>query len=119
ATAKRQLVERAGGDTVRTKVFDVVRGYDWPTPYTGRALRNDFIARWHGREDALMETLAKERTDYFAAAQADNINTAVIWAGEGIDLIDEVEDAAVLVRRIGAQTEAQLQRGAELLRAIG
>jgi hypothetical protein len=30
-----------------------VRGYTWPDGITGRALRNDFTARWHGREGKL------------------------------------------------------------------
>lgn len=116
AAAKQQLVEREGGDTVRTQVFDIVRGYDWPAPYTGRALRNGFVARWHGREAALRESLAQERGAYFAAAEAGDADTAVVWAGEGIDLINAIEDADLLVRRIGAQAEAQLYRGATLLR---
>ena len=44
----------AGGDqTEQTRVFDVVRGAPWPAIYPGRALRNAFSARWHGREEAL------------------------------------------------------------------
>jgi hypothetical protein len=32
--------------------------------------------------------------------------TAMIWAGEGVDLISEITLAGELVRRIGAETEA-------------
>ena len=116
AAAKREITTRRGGDTLRTQVFDIVRGYDWPAPYTGRAVRNDFIARWHGNEAALAASLDVERPAYFSAAQAEDVATAVVWAGEGIDMIDAVEDAARLVVRIGAQTEAQLNRGVNLLR---
>jgi nitronate monooxygenase len=48
-SAKQRLVAAQGGETARTRVFDIVRGYAWPSPYTGRALRNDFMARWTGR----------------------------------------------------------------------
>ncbi len=116
AAAKHQLVKREGGDTVRTQVFDIVRGYAWPAPYTGRALHNNFIARWHGREAMLTEVREQERTAYFEAVNAGDTDTAVIWAGEGIDLINDIEDAGVLVQRIGAQAEAHLYRGVELLR---
>ena len=44
----------AGGDqTQQTRVFDIVRGAPWPAIYPGRALRNEFSADWHGREDEL------------------------------------------------------------------
>lgn len=113
--AKQQLVARSGADTVRTQVFDIVRGYDWPAPYTGRALRNDFVARWHGDEAALAAALPDERAAYFAAAQADDVRTAVVWAGEGIDAIDSIDDAGRLVERIGAQAQAQLRHSGRLL----
>ena len=46
--AGARLVAAAGDDTVRTPVFDLARGYDWPTGFTGRVLHNDFSRRWHG-----------------------------------------------------------------------
>ena len=50
--AKQRVVQASGDATVRTTVFDVVRGYDGWQGITGRALRNRFIAAWHGRETA-------------------------------------------------------------------
>jgi nitronate monooxygenase len=43
--AKQRLVSASGDDTQRTRVFDIVREYSWPIPYTGRALRNPFLAQ--------------------------------------------------------------------------
>src|SRR5262245_39778013 len=37
--AKTCVVRASGERTVRTSVFDIVRGYDWPSGITGRALR--------------------------------------------------------------------------------
>src|SRR5690606_21593369 len=51
--AKRRIVEARGDETLRTRVFDIVRGYDWPPPYTGRGLPNRFMQRWHGHEEEL------------------------------------------------------------------
>jgi hypothetical protein len=42
------------------------------------------------------------------------VDTAVVWAGEAIDLIASVERAATLVQRISAQAEQQLTLGANL-----
>jgi nitronate monooxygenase len=96
-------------------VFDIVRGYDWPGSFTGRSLRNGFTDRWHGSEAQLAAALDSERPAYFAAAAADNTDIGVVWAGEGIDLIDSIEDAAMLTERLGREAETHLRRRFELL----
>jgi len=108
--AKARIVAARAEETVRTHVFDVVRGLDWPKQYTGRAIRNDFTRRWHGREAALEAALADERVRYADAAAAGDFTTAVVWAGEGVDLIDRVLPAADIVRQMIEQAEAALAR---------
>jgi nitronate monooxygenase len=99
--AKARLVEANGDSTIRTTVFDIVRGYDagW-AGITGRALRNRFTAAWHGSEEKLKEKLATERKAYLDAVARQDFDTALIFAGEGIDLIDDIVPAAELVERI-------------------
>jgi nitronate monooxygenase len=113
--AKDRIVAARAADTARTRVFDVIRGYGWPEPYTGRALRNDFFARWHGREDALEATLVTETGPYQRAVEEGDFGTAVIFAGESVELIDAVVSAAQLVERIGVEAEARLRDGPALL----
>ena len=64
---KDRVVAASGDDTLRTTVFDLARGYQWPQEYTGRALRNRFAEAWHGREDALTANDG-ERARYAEAA---------------------------------------------------
>jgi nitronate monooxygenase len=113
--ARDRVVSARAADTARTRVFDPVRGYFWPEGYTARTLRNRFFDRWHGRETELDAALGAEAPAYARAVVEADFDTAVIFAGEAVDLIDAVEPAADLVRRIGAEAEAQLQSGAELL----
>ncbi len=115
ATAKQAIAAASGDETTRTTIFDAVRDLDWPVPYTGRALRNGFTARWHGREGELAAALAQERGVYRAAAAEGDVDTAVVWAGEAVDLIHGLESAGDLVRRIGDEAEAQLRSGARLV----
>jgi nitronate monooxygenase len=98
--AKKRIVEADGDATVRTTVFDVVRSYDWPAKFTGRALRNRFSDTWHGRERELAENLSVEKGKYAAAAEKRDYDTAVIYAGEAVNLIDSVLPAREIVRRI-------------------
>ena len=114
--AKARVVAASGGETTQTRVFDIVRGYAWPEVYPGRALCNDFLERWTGREKALTAALNRERPAYQRATQEGDFDTAVVWAGEATDLIKSVESAGALVARISAEAEAQLRFGAELLR---
>lgn len=113
--AKERLVAARGSDTRRTRVFDVVRQYRWPVPYTGRALRNAFLERWDGREEDLTAALDTEILAFRAAVREGDFDTAMVWAGEAVDLISDVAPAAELVRRIDAEAEECLRRGSEFL----
>jgi nitronate monooxygenase len=113
--SKRRLVDAHGDETARTRVFDIVRGYAWPGPYTGRALRNAFMTRFDGQEETLVATREREGAAYRDAVERDDFETALVWAGEGVDLITSVEPAGELVARIGAEAEARLRGAASLL----
>lgn len=106
--------------TALTEMFGlqhpIVRGLAWPAAYPGRALRNRFMARWDGRERDLSAALKTEGAAYQAAARGGDYDTAVVWAGEAVDLIKSVEGAAALVARISAEAEAQLRAGARFAR---
>lgn len=47
--AKQKVLEAEGDNTVRTRVYDIVRQKRWPTGYDVRLMRNDFVDAWHGR----------------------------------------------------------------------
>ena len=108
SVAKAKIVDASGDATLRTRVFDIVRGIEWPAPYTGRALQNQFTQRWHGRERELQQALALEAPLYAEATRAEQFETALIWSGEGCDLIHDVPPAGELVRRIVAEARATL-----------
>ena len=108
--------QAAGGDqTAQTRVFDVVRGAPWPEIYPGRALRNAFSAQWHGREEALAAGRQVAEAAYLATG-AEDFDTRVIWAGEGVDLVRDAPAAAEIIERIVSQAAATLMQGAQLLR---
>lgn len=112
--AKRRIVEARGDQTARTRVFDVVRRLPWPQEFPGRAVRNAFFDRWHGREKEL-DGASAEHAAYRDATARGDFDTAMVWAGEAVDLIREVEAAGALVERIGAEAAAALRRGSTLV----
>ena len=89
--------------TIRSTLFDIVRRREWPAPYTGRALQNEFTDRWRGREAELMHNLAREEAAYEEARRRGDLDIAVLHAGEAVDLIDEVLPAAEIVARTVAE----------------
>lgn len=106
--AKEELVAHGGDQTTRTRVFDVVRGLDWPSPYTGRALHNAFVDDWDGRE-AQLRASASARDRFAQGKEAGDPDVAVVWAGEVTDLITAIEPAAKLVGQIITQAEGLLR----------
>lgn len=108
--AKEALVALTGDRTARGTVYDVLRGPEWPSGYTGRCAANATFRRWHGREDALRANLDAERAAYAQAVEADDMERRVLWAGEGVDLVRSVEPAGEIVRRIAEEAADVLQR---------
>ncbi len=107
---KRRLVERGGDDTVRTAIFDIVRKLPWPEPYTGRAVANEFSAHWHDHEAELRRALPEESARYAAAVTNGDLDTTVLWGGEALDLVHDVQPAERILLRIMREAEATRRR---------
>ena len=112
---KDKAVASGGDQTAQTRVFDIVRAAPWPVIYPGRALRNDFFDRWHGKEEALEAQQKKVEAGY-TASTADDLSQRVVWAGEGVDLVRDIPSAGEVIERIVEQAASVLRGGAALVR---
>lgn len=92
------LVAGRSGDTVRTSVFDVVRGPPWPAGHDGRVVRNRLTDQWHDRRDEA------DAERMFRSSATDDYAVRPLWAGEGLDLITGIESPEAIVQ--GAVAEA-------------
>jgi nitronate monooxygenase len=101
-----------GDDTVRQSVLDIARQRTWPSRYTGRVLKNDFVTEWLGREDELRANAKRETDRYRRAAAAADTTIAATIVGEAVGLIDSVEPAAVILERMVAEAESHIKRAA-------
>jgi nitronate monooxygenase len=108
--AKQRIVEAGGDDTVRSIVFDISRRNVWPSPYTGRVIRNAHAERWFGRELELMRH-PEEAQRYREAREQGDFDIAAVIAGEAVGLIHDVLPAAEIVNRVVREAEALLTRG--------
>jgi nitronate monooxygenase len=119
ANAKARIREAGGDETLRTRVFDILRGYDWPEGYTGRAIANETTKRWDGHEDTLAGHLSEAQARYRAAAEAGDVDQTVIFAGEGLDLIPDLKPAEKIIAKMAIEAELLLARAIDLIAPQG
>lgn len=108
--AQQCAVAAGGDDTMRSRVYDVVRRLDWPTGYDARALRNAFLDTWHGNEAELSAQLPEVIVSYQKAVAAEDFDAAAILIGEGVGRIREVRPAAEIVVDMVGEAKRILNR---------
>jgi len=110
-SAKESLIGRSGDDTIRSTVFDYLRGPVWPSPFDGRAIRNRWTEQYGSYPTALISSpsaLADARAAFQQAASSRDEEPPLVWAGEGIDLITSKEPAGTIVTKIVEQAATVL-----------
>jgi len=110
----KAIVAGRGDRTERSTLLDVARGSAWPAQWTGRSLRNRFLDDWRGREEELRADDDARRAYQDAVSQGD-LDAVAVWAGEGVDLIDDMRPAAEVVEQLARDTERALHRTAGMV----
>lgn len=111
--AAAQLLAADSTSTVYGQVFDRAARLGWPPEYGGRSLRNRFFDTWVGREaevegdPAVPEQLARAR-------EAQDFDTAVIYAGQGVGMLATQRTAQEVVADLAVASE-YLRRAATLI----
>ncbi|MFF5488851.1 NAD(P)H-dependent flavin oxidoreductase [Streptomyces virginiae] len=111
---KTTLVSASTTDTVNTRAFDVVRGIPWDRVYQARSVGNDFTRTWTGRDAELAARRADVEPEWVAAVARDDTSQRAMFAGEVLDLVQDIQPAAAVVRGTVAEAEAMLARLATL-----
>jgi nitronate monooxygenase len=111
------IIAADGDATVKTRVIDLVRNYHWPDEFSGRALRNDFVTRWHGHEDALTDAAANgsETERYWTAFTSGDADNAGVFMGEAVGLIHDVRPAAHIIEQMVAQAHGRLRHAGKFV----
>jgi nitronate monooxygenase len=114
---QQAVLAATADDTVRTSVYDQVRGAPFPEGIADRVLHNAFTATWEGRPCDLATRQAELRRELAVAAERGDPTIADISAGVAVGLISTLEPAGAIVRRLVAEAEHVLRdRAAALLR---
>lgn len=109
--AKQRLLEASGDDTVKSPVFDMIRGLEWPPgPWQLRTLRNEFSQRWADDLPGLIRALPTETNSYTKARERGDFDVAALIAGEAADLVRSIQPAEQVVRSMLAGCDELLGR---------
>lgn len=106
--AKARAVGSLGEETIRTSVYDIINKRVWPIGYTGRVIRNQFVAKWHDHQDELKRVLPAEAEKVHEAVVAGNYEIANMTVGESIGLVHDVPKASDVLERTIAEAEERL-----------
>jgi len=118
AWEQQAVVAATTDDTIRTSVYDQVRGATFPADIADRVLRNRFNTTWDGRTTAIREQQAELQRELETGAKAHDKEVVDISAGLAVGLIRTLEPAGLIVQRIIAEAEQLLrQRPAALVRS--
>lgn len=105
--ARRELIAAAGTDTVATRAFDVAQRWAWPRQYPARVLRNDFTARWDGREAELRNDRDAE-AELVAGIAAGDHRIAPVDAGQGVGMLTASQPVGAVIAQLCAGAERLL-----------
>jgi NAD(P)H-dependent flavin oxidoreductase YrpB (nitropropane dioxygenase family) len=105
---KDAIVASDGNDTIVTTVADTLTGRDWPGAWA-RVRRTRFIEEWLGREPELRRRRDAAWAALEAAEESDP-DYGLMWFGQSAALIDSVDPAAEIVRRIVDEAEEILRQ---------
>jgi len=112
---KQVIVDSNGHNSVLTEIPDVASAIVWPGAYA-RVERNRFIETWLGREGELRYRQPEIAAATARALETGDVDQAVLYTGQSAALIDSVQPAAEVVKRVVADATALLQeRAASLL----
>jgi len=96
---KERLIQADGTDTVRTRVFDLMRKTDdWPPQFDGRALKNKTTEQ---DDDVIPpDRLQSLRDAYNKAVEERDAERIVTWSGQGIGLVKKIAPVQLIIREI-------------------
>lgn len=106
---KEAVVRATTDDTVLTHAYDLTFAAPFPSGIGDRVLQNTFTATWHGRDEQVVVHRDALSAEVQAATVAADPRIAPARAGCVVGLIQAIEPAGVIVRRIVAEAEQCLR----------
>ncbi len=104
STFKQAIVASDGTDSILTDIPDIAQGRVWPGAMN-RVLRNRLIEEYLGREWLVRQRQREVLARMERARQEGDVEYGTLGTGQVAGLIDSIEPAGELVRKIAAEAE--------------
>lgn len=109
-TAFKEAICRSDGhDTLLTELPDVISGQVWPGAFA-RVLRTPFVQEWLGREGEVRRNRAALQQRIQRAREQGDVANGSLLIGQDSGLIESIDPAGEVVRRIVREAEELLAR---------
>ena len=115
AWEQEAVVAATSDDTVQTRVYDLISQRPFPAENPDRMLRNDFIARWNGREAEIPAHRDELEAAVAAGEERADLAVAGISAGVSAGLVTSAVPAGQIVRDIVQEAETLLRERPRML----
>src|SRR5438309_2309391 len=115
---KQAICDSDGHDTLLTELPDVINGQVWPGAFA-RVLRTRFVQEWLARDGEVRLRQAELAKRIAEARASGDVANGTLLVGQDAGLIDAIEPAGDVVRRIVLEAEDILgSRVSEVLPAV-
>ncbi|WP_165474698.1 NAD(P)H-dependent flavin oxidoreductase [Legionella nagasakiensis] len=103
--AKQHILMGKGDQTFRSHLTDHLRGVAWPKQFTARIIQNDFFGRLLHLNNPQKDITPADKNEFLQAQQQNNFDIYPVFAGECIDLIDEILPVDAIIKNIMGITD--------------
>ena len=94
------LLAASTDDTIRTDVYDQIRGAEFPSGIADRVIRNAFNSKWEKRSNEIESVRNELQHELELAASQGDSGVMDISGGEAVGLVHRLESARTIVDRI-------------------
>lgn len=109
-----KAIASTGDSTIRTKVFDALRGTPWPREYSFRFLKNKLTDEWSDREAEAFRSYGSISEAYAEARARNDLSTVPVVCGEAVGLLNDRPAAASIITSMVDQASKLLGRAHSL-----
>ena len=93
------LLAAGTDDTIRTAVYDQIRGAEFPSGIADRVVRNAFNSKWEGRANEIDASRTELQHELKVAAEQGDSSVMDISGGEAVGLVRSLESARTIIDR--------------------
>ncbi len=106
---KEKILESDGGDTVFTRLYDLLGVRPWPDGIAGRVYRNRLVREWDGKDAEILAHREELASDVAAARARLDTEVSSVYMGQGVGHVNAIRPAATVLEDICQEAETILR----------